>query len=65
MTDAPLFELDAVMIAAMPSAALESTAVALAAEIDRFEALLAAIQCRLAQTPIHPQTNKETFHALS
>jgi len=53
------------MIAAMPSAALESTAVALAAEIDRFEALLAAIQCRLAQTPIHPQTNKETFHALS
>ena len=65
MTDAPLFKLDAVMIAAMPSAALESTAVALAAEIDRFEALLAAIQCRLAQTPIHPQTNKETFHALS
>lgn len=65
MTHAPLSTLDANAIAILPAAAVEPTAIALATEIDRLEALLAQIQRRLAQTPIHPQTDKEAFHALS
>ena len=65
MTHAPLSTLDANAIAILPAAAVEPAAIALATEIDRLEALLAQIQCRLAQTPIHPQTEKETLHALS
>ena len=65
MTHAPLSALDANAIAILPDAAVEPTAIALATEIDRLEALLAQIQRRLAQTPIHPQTDKEAFHALS
>lgn len=65
MTAAPLFRLDAAAIAALPTAAVEPTAVAIATEIDRLEALLAALQRRLAQIPMPPQTDKETFHALS
>ena len=65
MTAAPLFRLDAAAIATLPPAAVEPTAVAIATEIDRLEALLAALQCRLAQAPIPSQTDKETPHALS
>jgi hypothetical protein len=65
MTHAPLLTLDANAIAILPAAAVEPTAIALATEIDRLEALLAQIQRRLAQIPIHPQTDKEAFHALS
>lgn len=65
MTHAPLSALDAKAIAALSPEYLEPTAIALATEIDRLEALLAQIQHRLAQTPIHPKTNKEAFHALS
>ena len=65
MTHAPLSTLDANAIAILPAAAVEPTAIALATEIDRLEALLAQIQRRLAQTPIHPQTDNEAFHALS
>lgn len=65
MTHAPLSTLDSNAIAILPAAAVEPTAIALATEIDRLEALLAHIQHRLAQTPIHPQTDKEAFHALS
>ena len=61
----PLSTLDAAAIAKLPTTAVEPTAIALATEIDRLEALLAQIQRRLAQTPIHPQTDKEAFHALS
>ena len=65
MTAAPLFRLDAAAIAALPTTAVEPTAVAIATEIDRLEALLAVLQRRLAQTPIPAQTDKETLHALS
>lgn len=65
MTAAPLSSLNAAAIATLPSDAVEPTAVALAIEIDRLEALLAALQRRLAQTPIPAQTDKETLHALS
>jgi hypothetical protein len=65
MTHAPLSTLDANAIAILPAAAVEPTAVALAIEIDRLEAMLCALQRRLAETPIHPQTDKEAFHALS
>lgn len=65
MTAAPLFRLDAAAINALPTAAVEPTAVAIATEIDRLEALLAALQRRLAQTRIPSQIDKETLHALS
>ena len=65
MTHAPLSTLDANAISILPDAAVEPTAIALATEIDRLEAVLAQIQRRLAQTPTHPQTDKEAFHALS
>ena len=65
MTAVPLSKLDADAIAALPTAAVEPTAVAIAAEIDRLEALLAALQRRLAQTPIPSQINKETVYAIS
>ena len=65
MTAAPLSSHNAATIATLPSDAVEPTAVAIATEIDRLEALLAALQRRLAQTPIPSQTDKETFHALS
>lgn len=65
MTHAPLSALDANAIAALSPEYLEPTAIAFATEIDRLEALLAQIQRRLAQIPIHPQTDKEAFHALS
>jgi hypothetical protein len=65
MTHAPLSTLDANAIAILPAAAVEPTAIALATEIDRLEALLAQIQRRLAQIPIHSQTDKEALHALS
>jgi hypothetical protein len=65
MTAIPLFRLDAAAIAALPTAAVEPTAVAIATEIDRLEALLAALQRRLTQAPIPSQTDKETLHALS
>ena len=65
MTAAPLSSLNAATIATLPSDAVEPTAVAIATEIDRLEALLAALQRRLAQTPIPAQTDKETLHALS
>ena len=65
MTHAPLSTLDANAIAILPAAAVEPTAVAIATEIDRLEALLAQIQRRLAATPTNPQTDKETLHALS
>jgi len=65
MTHAPLPAFDANAIAALSPEYHEPTAIALATEIDRLEALLAQIQRRLAQTPIHPQTDKEPFHALS
>ena len=65
MTHPPLSTIDANAIANLPAAAVEPTAVAIATEIDRLEALLAQIQRRLAQIPIHPQTDKEASHALS
>jgi hypothetical protein len=65
MTAVLLSRFDAEAIAALPTAAVEPTAVALAIEIDRLEALLCALQRRLAETPIHPQIDKEAFHALS
>jgi hypothetical protein len=65
MTHAPLSTLDAAAIAALPTAAVEPTAVAIATEIDRLEALLAALERRLTATPINPRTDKETLHALS
>lgn len=65
MTAAPLFRLDAAAIDALPTTAVEPTAVAIATEIDRLEALLAALQRRLAQTRIPSQIDKETLHALS
>ena len=65
MTHAPVSTLDAKAIATLPSAAVEPTAVAIATEIDRLEALLAALEHHLTQIPIHPQTDKEAFHALS
>ena len=65
MTAAPLFRLDAAAINALPTAAVEPAAVAIATEIDRLEALLAALQRRLAQTRIPSQIDKETLHALS
>jgi hypothetical protein len=64
VTSVPLSKLDADAIAALPIAAVEPTAVAIATEIDRLEALLAALQRRLAQPPIPSQTNKETDYAL-
>ena len=42
MTAAPLSSLNAATIATLPSDAVEPTAVAIATEIDRLEALLAA-----------------------
>lgn len=65
MTAAPLSSLNAATIATLPSDAVEPTAVAIATEIDRLEALLAALQRRLAQTPSPSQTDKEPLHALS
>ena len=65
MTAAPLFRLDAAAIDALPTAAVEPTAVAIATEIDRLEALLAALERRLAETPTNSQTDKETLNALS
>jgi hypothetical protein len=65
MTPVLLSRLDAAAIAALPTAAVEPTAVALATEIDRLEALLAALERRLAETPTNSQTDKETLHALS
>jgi hypothetical protein len=65
MTHALLSAFDANAIEALSPEYLEPTAMALATEIDRLEALLAHIQRRLAQTPIHPQTDKEAFHAPS
>ena len=65
MTAIPLSRLDAAAIAALPTAAVEPTAVAIATEIDRLEALLAALERRLAETPTNCQTEKETLHALS
>ena len=65
MIAAALFRLDAAAIDALPTTAVEPTAVAIATEIDRLEALLAALQRRLAENPMPSQTEKETFHALS
>jgi len=65
MTHPPLSAFNAKAIEALTPEHLEPAAIALATEIDRLEALLAQIQRRLAQTPIHPQTDKEAFHALS
>jgi len=65
MTHAPLSTLDANAIAALSPEYLEPAAIVLATEIDRLEALLAQIQRRLAEAPIHSQTDKEAFHALS
>lgn len=65
MTAISLSRLDAAAIAALPTAAVEPTAVAIATEIDRLEALLASLERRLAATPIPSQTDKETLHALS
>lgn len=65
MTAIPLPRLDAAAIAALPIAAVEPTAVAIATEIDRLEALLAALERRLAETPTNSQTDKETLNALS
>lgn len=65
MTAIPLPRLDAAAIAALPIAAVEPTAVAIATEIDRLEALLAALERRLAETPTNFQTDKETLNALS
>ena len=65
MTHPPLSTIDANAIAVLSPEHLEPAAIALATEIDRLEALLAQIQRRLAQIPIHPQTDKEAFHALS
>ncbi|WP_430463574.1 hypothetical protein [Tabrizicola sp.] len=65
MTAAPLSSLNVATITTLPSDAVEPTAVAIATEIDRLEALLAVLQRRLAQTPIPAQTDKETLHALS
>jgi hypothetical protein len=65
MTVVPLSKLEADAIAALPAVAVEPTAIALATEIDRLEALLAALQRRLTQPPIHSQPNKEALHALS
>ena len=65
MTAIPLPKLDAAAIAALPIAAVEPTAVAIATEIDRLEALLAALERRLAETPTNSQTDKETLNALS
>jgi hypothetical protein len=65
MTHAPLSTLDAKAIAVLSPEHLEPAAIALATEIDRLEALLAQIQRRLAQIPIHSQTDKEALHALS
>ena len=65
MTAIPLSRLDAAAIAALPTAAVEPTSVAIATEIDRLEALLAAVERRLAETPTNSQTDKETLNALS
>lgn len=65
MTHPPLSTIDANAIAILPAAAVEPTAIALATEIDRLEALLAALERRLADTPTNPQTDKDVFHALS
>ena len=65
MTHAFLSAFDAKAIGALSPEHLEPAALALATEIDRLEALLAQIQRRLTETPIHPQTDKEAFHALS
>jgi hypothetical protein len=65
MTAVSLFRLEAAAIDALPTAAVEPTAVAIATEIDRLEALLAALQRRLAENPMPSQTEKETLHALS
>ena len=65
MIAAALFRLDAAAIAALPTAALEPTAVAITTEIDRLEALLAQVQRRFANTPPNSQTDKESLHALS
>jgi hypothetical protein len=64
MTAIPLSRLDAAAIAALPTAAVEPTAVAIATEIDRLEALLAALERRLAATPTNPQRDTETLYAL-
>ena len=65
MTAIPLPRLDAKAIAALLPEHLEPAAVAIATEIDRLEALLAALQRRLAETATNSQTDKETLHALS
>ena len=65
MTVAPLSRLDAATIAALPAEAAEPTAVAIATEIDRLEALLVQVQRHLAENPIPSQTDTETLHALS
>lgn len=65
MTAISLSRLDAAAIAALPTAVVEPTAVAIATEIDRLEALLAALERRLAETPTNSQTDKETLNALS
>ena len=65
MTHPPLSTIDANAIAILPAAAVEPTAIALATEIDRLEALLAALERRLAETPTNSQTDKETLHAPS
>ena len=65
MTHPPLSTIDANAIAILPAAAVEPTAIALATEIDRLEALLAALERRLADTPTKSQTAKEALHAPS
>ena len=65
MTAAPLFRPDAAAIDALPTAAVEPTAVAIATEIDRLEALLAAWAAPAANGLILHTNPQRDLQALS
>jgi len=65
MTHTQMSRLNPKAIAALPAAAVEPTALALATEIDRLEALLVQLQRRLIEIPTHSRPDKENIHALS